>query len=100
MWKDTIKKGIFDKTPEEMTDFMNVTPRMKQEAEKRKGSKNNKSINDFVDDVVRNADRILGQYTEEYGIEDDDDLAIELRDVLKKIFISLVPDYIEKNPDL
>tara|TARA_R110002050_G_scaffold132898_1_gene255140 strand:- start:2084 stop:2467 length:384 start_codon:yes stop_codon:yes gene_type:complete len=39
MWKNTIKKKIFDETPEEMTDFMNVTPRMKQEAEKRKDSK-------------------------------------------------------------
>jgi len=31
MWKNTIKKKIFDETPEEMTDFMNVTPRMKKE---------------------------------------------------------------------
>ena len=36
MWKDTVKKKIFDETPEEMTDFMNVTPRMKAEATKRK----------------------------------------------------------------
>ena len=39
MWKNTIKKKIFDKTPEEMTDFMNVNPRMEEAAEKRKGSK-------------------------------------------------------------
>ena len=38
-WKKTIKKNIFEKDPEEMTDFMNISPRMKQEAEKRKGSK-------------------------------------------------------------
>ena len=40
MWKNTIKKEIFEKDPEEMTDFMNISPRMKQEAEKRKDSKN------------------------------------------------------------
>jgi len=39
MWKDEIRKNIFEKDPEEMTDFMNVSPRMKQEAEKRKASK-------------------------------------------------------------
>ena len=35
-WKDTLKKNIFDKDPEDMTDFMNVTPRMQREAERRK----------------------------------------------------------------
>ncbi len=62
--------------------------------------KEEKTMKDFVDDVVRSGDRILRQYTKEYNIEDDDDLAIELRDVLRKIFISLASDSIEKNPDL
>lgn len=62
--------------------------------------KEEKSMKDFVDDVVRSGDRILRQYTKEYNIEDDDDLAIELRDVLRKIFISLASDHIERNPDL
>jgi hypothetical protein len=39
-WKNTIKKEIFEKDPEEMTSFMNISPRMKEAAEKRKGSKN------------------------------------------------------------
>jgi len=38
-WKDEIRKNIFEIDPEEMTDFMNISPRMKQEAEKRKASK-------------------------------------------------------------
>lgn len=62
--------------------------------------KEEKTMKDFVEDVVRSGDRILRQYTKEYNIEDDGDLAIELRDVLRKIFISLASDYIEKNPDL
>ena len=34
-WEDTIRKNVFDKDPDDMTDFMNVSPRMKREAEKR-----------------------------------------------------------------
>jgi len=37
-WKDELRK-ILDEDPDEMTSFMNVSPRMKREAEKRKGSK-------------------------------------------------------------
>lgn len=37
-WKDELRK-ILDEDPEDMTAFMNVSPRMKREAEKRKGSK-------------------------------------------------------------
>ncbi len=51
--------------------------------------KNKKSMKDFVDEVVKNADRILDKYTKEYDIDDDYDLEMELRDVLRKIFISL-----------
>ena len=53
-----------------------------------------------VDDVVRNAEYYLDQYTTDYDIDDDYDLEMELRDVLKRIFISLASDYIEENPDM
>ena len=43
-WEDTIKKNVFDKDPNDMTDFMNVSPRMKREAEKRKESSKQKKI--------------------------------------------------------
>tara|TARA_R100001129_G_scaffold148133_1_gene109687 strand:+ start:1456 stop:1668 length:213 start_codon:yes stop_codon:yes gene_type:complete len=63
--------------------------------------KNKKSIRRFVDEVVENADRILDKYTESYTtIDYDEDLEMELRDVLRKIFISLASDYIEENPDM
>ena len=62
--------------------------------------KNKKSMKDFVDDVVRNAEHYLDQYTKEYNIDDDPDLKMELQDVLRKIFISLASDYMEKNPDM
>ena len=65
-----------------------------------RSAKEEKTMKDFVDDVVRSGDRILRQYTKDNNIEDDDDLAIELRDVLRKIFISLASDSIEKNSDL
>jgi len=38
-WKNTLKKNIFDEDPDDMTDFMNVTPRMKREAERRRAKK-------------------------------------------------------------
>ena len=38
-WKNTLKKNIFDEDPDDMTDFMNVTPRMKREAERRRARK-------------------------------------------------------------
>lgn len=62
--------------------------------------KKKESIEDFVNEVVKNADRILDKYTKEYDIDDDHDLKMELQDVLRKIFISLASDYIEKNPDM
>ena len=62
--------------------------------------KKKESIEDFVNEVVKNADRILDKYTKEYDIEDDQDLEMELKDVLRKIFISLASDYIEENSPL
>lgn len=41
-WKDTLKKNqndIFGEDPEDMLNFMNVTPRMKAEAERRRARK-------------------------------------------------------------
>jgi Na+/phosphate symporter len=58
MWKDTIRKNIFEEDPEEMTDFMNVSPRMKNEAEKRKD----------VSRKVRTLERMREQILEYYGI--------------------------------
>jgi|DEB0MinimDraft_6_1074348.scaffolds.fasta_scaffold00017_13 hypothetical protein len=37
-WKDELRK-ILGEDPEDMTSFMNVSPRMKREAEERRGSK-------------------------------------------------------------
>ena len=51
---------------------------------------NSKSRQEFVDEVVRNASRILKRFTKNYDIEDAEDLEKELRDVLKKIFDDLV----------
>lgn len=38
-WKDTLKKNIFDEDPDDMTAFMNVTPRLQREAERRKAKR-------------------------------------------------------------
>ena len=62
--------------------------------------KNKKSMKDFVDEVVKNADRILDKYTTDYDIDDVPDLELELKDVLRKIFIDLASDYIEENSPL
>jgi hypothetical protein len=62
--------------------------------------KKKETIEDFVDEVIKNAERILDKYTTDYDIDDDHDLKMELKDVLRKIFISLASDYVEKNPDL
>tara|TARA_R110001592_G_scaffold363032_2_gene679367 strand:+ start:524 stop:826 length:303 start_codon:yes stop_codon:yes gene_type:complete len=61
-WKDEIKKNIFEKDPEEMTDFMNVSPRMKEEAEKRTGGPKD------VSRKVRTLERMSEQILEYYGI--------------------------------
>lgn len=42
-WKDALRK-ILDEDPEDMTAFMNVSPRMKREAKKRKTSKEAQKI--------------------------------------------------------
>jgi len=54
-WKNTIKKEIFEKDPEEMTDFMNISPRMKQEAEKRKAIE---TESEFSKDLIEQTNKI------------------------------------------
>ena len=55
-----------------------------------KNKANSKNKQEFVDEVVRNAERILDKYTEEYNIDDSENLEKELRDVLRKLFDDLV----------
>tara|TARA_R100001015_G_C4629428_1_gene190278 strand:- start:1790 stop:1978 length:189 start_codon:yes stop_codon:yes gene_type:complete len=55
-----------------------------------KNNANSKNKQEFVDEVVRNAERILDKYTEEYNIYDSEKLEEELRDVLRKLFDDLV----------
>ena len=55
-----------------------------------KNKADSKNEQEFVDEVIRNADRILDKYTEEYDIEDAGNLEKELRDVLRRIFSDLV----------
>jgi len=43
-WKDALRK-ILDEDPEDMTSFMNVSPRMEEAAEKRRGSKSTPTVN-------------------------------------------------------
>tara|TARA_R110000765_G_scaffold133789_1_gene232713 strand:- start:414 stop:743 length:330 start_codon:yes stop_codon:yes gene_type:complete len=65
MWKNTIKKKIFDETPEEMTDFMNVSPRMEEAGEKRKGSKDSLEMPDKVtyeSSSIRKKLKAIGEY--------------------------------------
>jgi len=42
-WKDELRKTI-DEDPEDMTSFMNISPRMEEAAEKRKGSKSTPTV--------------------------------------------------------
>ena len=62
--------------------------------------KKKETIEDFVDEVIKNAERILDKYTTDYDIDDVPDLELELKDVLRKIFIDLASDYIEENSPL
>lgn len=62
--------------------------------------KKKETIEDFVNEVIKNAERILDKYTTDYDIDDVPDLELELKDVLRKIFIDLASDYIEENSPL
>ena len=55
-----------------------------------KNKADSKDAQEFVDEVIRNAERILDKYTTDYDIDDVPDLELELKDVLRKIFIDLV----------
>ena len=54
-----------------------------------KNNANSKNKQEFVDEVVRNAERILDKYTKEYSI-DGSKFENELLDVLRKLFDDLV----------
>tara|TARA_R110000822_G_scaffold725_8_gene3315 strand:- start:4149 stop:4466 length:318 start_codon:yes stop_codon:yes gene_type:complete len=58
MWKNTIKKKIFDETPEEMTDFMNVTPRMKKEREQESPYFSVQDRKDIFDSIFDRLDMV------------------------------------------
>ena len=55
-----------------------------------KNKADSKDAQEFVDEVIKNAERILDKYTTDYDIDDVPDLELELKDVLRKIFIDLV----------
>ena len=38
-WKNILRKNVFGQDPDEMTDFMNISPRMKEESEKRQAKR-------------------------------------------------------------
>ena len=38
-WQNILRKNVFGKDPDEMTDFMNISPRMKEESEKRQAKR-------------------------------------------------------------
>lgn len=59
-WKKTIKKGKFDKTPEEMTDFMNISPRMVEAAKKRR----EKMPMDIFDSIFDRLDMVREEINE------------------------------------
>lgn len=88
-WKNTIKKNIFEKDPEEMTDFMNISPRMKEEAEKRKGSKDDLEAAMKVDKKnIEGFIKALSDYAS-YGRELEDSLKEKMPELgLKLLKIS------------
>ena len=85
-WKDEIKKNIFEKDPEEMTDFMNISPRMKREAEKRKGSKNSLEMAMKVD--KRNIEGFIKAVSDYayYGRELENSLKEQMPELGLKLF--------------
>ena len=51
-----------------------------------KNKADSKDAQEFVDEVIRNAERILDKYTTDYNIDDVEYLEEELRDILRRIF--------------
>lgn len=84
-WKDELRK-ILGEDPEDMTAFMNVSPRMKREAEKRKEEhvSSYRGMDEYVvpiaekmyDLILKELDKVVGsigeenKYSKEEGIED------------------------------
>lgn len=59
-WKDALRK-ILDEDPEDMTAFMNISPRMKREAKNRKAIRDSKThmidqILDLMEDIKNDLD--------------------------------------------
>tara|TARA_Y100000766_G_C18869865_1_gene587660 strand:+ start:79 stop:408 length:330 start_codon:yes stop_codon:yes gene_type:complete len=71
-WEDTIRKNVFDKNPNDMTDFMNVSPRMEREAEKRTQGENRYKIERMLLDAsvaLGNAEKLLTELNREHKDE-------------------------------
>lgn len=61
-WKDEIRKNIFEKDPEDMTSFMNVSPRMREAAKNRKKIADSKShMIDQIQDLLREIEENLDE---------------------------------------
>ncbi len=90
MWKDEIRKNIFDEDSEEMTDFMNVSPRMKQEAEKRKGYRGGPKDVERKVQTLRGIKKDLGEkigilYSTEFMAGFPKDSADDIMEVVKHL---------------
>jgi len=65
-WRDELRKNIFDETPEEMTAFMNISPRMEEAAEKRKDIQDSKThmidqILELMEDIQNDLDESVAK---------------------------------------
>ncbi len=55
-------------------------------------TKYNEKMKEFVDEVMKNAERILDKYTTDYNIDDVPEANYEIREALERVFIQLVLD--------
>jgi len=90
-WKDEIRKNIFEKDPEDMTAFMNVSPRMKQEAKKKQdslksGFKNNQENYETVLEAIERLMGLKDSITR--GMKESEDEQIN-EDEMRKIAMAL-----------
>ena len=87
-WEDTIRKNIFDKDPNDMTDFMNVSPRMEREAEKRTQGKNKYKIESMLLDtasILENAKEMLTELNREHKDELNSTEYMRLKNSMSKL---------------
>jgi hypothetical protein len=72
-WKDELRKTLGE-DPEDMTSFMNVSPRMEEAAEKRKGSKDSLEMARKIDkENIKGFIKAVSDYAY-YGRELEDSL--------------------------